>query len=57
MGIKLRLKNGVDEQKRRENQPAADYFHEAAQIDDEVAELHFHVAGCALALGAMADAQ
>jgi tetratricopeptide (TPR) repeat protein len=49
--------NGVAGQNAGRSQPAADYFREAAQIDDAVAELHFRQAGCALALGAVADAQ
>jgi tetratricopeptide (TPR) repeat protein len=49
--------NGVDEQNAGRNQPAADYFREAAQIDDEVAELHFRQAACALAPGTVAAAQ
>ena len=48
---------GAEAQTAGKNQAAAAWFHEAAQIDDTVAELRFRQAGCALASGETAEAQ
>ena len=49
--------NGMAAQIAGKNPEAAEWFREAAQIDDTVAELRFRQAWCALARGEMADAQ
>ena len=48
---------GIAAQAAGKNPEAAEWFHEAAQVDDGVAELHFRQGWCALALGKSADAQ
>ncbi|HEV2330037.1 MAG TPA: tetratricopeptide repeat protein [Verrucomicrobiae bacterium] len=49
--------SGVAAQTAGDNKAAADAFHEAAQIDDEYAELRFRQGCCALALGQAAEGQ
>lgn len=50
-------RQGIDAQAAGKNSDAAGWFHQAEQIDDSVAELHFREGWCALALGETADAQ
>jgi tetratricopeptide (TPR) repeat protein len=50
-------RQGIEAQAAGKNQEAIEWFHEAAQMDDTVAELRFRQAGCALALGETAEAQ
>jgi tetratricopeptide (TPR) repeat protein len=49
--------NGVAAQAAGKIEDAAGWFREAAQIDDDYAELRFRQGGCALSLGQTADAQ
>jgi tetratricopeptide (TPR) repeat protein len=49
--------NGIAAQTAGKIQEAAGWYRDAAQIDDEVAELHFRQGCCALTLGESADAQ
>jgi tetratricopeptide (TPR) repeat protein len=49
--------NGVAAQSAGKIQEAAGWFRDAAQIDDDFAELRFRQGGCALALGETTDAQ
>jgi len=49
--------NGVAAQAAGKIEDAAGWFGEAAQIDDDYAELRFRQGGCALLLGQTADAQ
>lgn len=49
--------NGVAAQTAGKIQEAAGFYHEAAQIDDDFAELHFRAGCCALSLGDIAAAQ
>jgi tetratricopeptide (TPR) repeat protein len=49
--------NGVASQSAGKTEAAAGWFHEAAQIDDQFADLHFRQGCCALALGKTDDAQ
>ncbi|MDR3459721.1 MAG: tetratricopeptide repeat protein [Verrucomicrobiae bacterium] len=50
-------KNGVDAQSAGKAGAAAGWFHEAAQIDDQFADLRFRQGSCALELGNINDAQ
>ena len=49
--------SGVAAQSAGKIEEAAGWFRDAAQIDDDFAELRFRQGGCALALGKTADAQ
>jgi tetratricopeptide (TPR) repeat protein len=49
--------NGVAAQSAGKNEAAAEWYREAAQLDDQFAELRFRQGGCALALGQTDDAQ
>jgi tetratricopeptide (TPR) repeat protein len=53
----LLYQSGVAAQRTGKVEEAAGYYREAAQIDDDFAELHFRQGCCALALGKTADAQ
>jgi tetratricopeptide (TPR) repeat protein len=50
-------RNGITAQTADKIGEAAEWYREAAQIDDDFAELHFRQGGCALALGETAEAQ
>ena len=49
--------NGVAAQSAGKTEAAVGWFHEAAQIDDQFADLHFRQGCCALALGKTDDAK
>lgn len=53
----LLYQNGIAAQSAGKTQEAAGWYHAAAQIDDQYAELHFRQGLCALALDEIADAQ
>ena len=53
----LLYQNGIAAQSADRNQEAAGMYQQAAQIDDQYAELHFRQGSCALALDGIADAQ
>src|ERR1022692_1152010 len=53
----LFYRNGMAAQTAGKIEEAAGWYRDAAQIDDDFAELHFRQGCCALALGEAADAQ
>jgi tetratricopeptide (TPR) repeat protein len=53
----LFYQNGVAAQSAGKTEEAVGWFHEAAQIDDQFADLHFRQGCCALALGKTDDAK
>ena len=50
-------KNGIAAQSAGKAAEAADWYRQAAHIDDDFADLHFRQGGCALLLGETAEAQ